>query len=47
MHEYIHTIGFHSCEFQKQQNQAMVLGVKIVAIGCRVVNYSKGAQKGF
>lgn len=34
-------------KFQKQQNKAMVPEVKIVAIGCRVVNYSKGTQKGF
>lgn len=47
MHEYIHAIGFHSRKIPKQQNKAMVPEVKIVAIRCRVVNYSKGAQKGF
>ena len=34
-------------KFQKQQNKAMVPEGKIVAIGCRVLNYTKGAQKGF
>lgn len=34
-------------KFQKQQNKAVVPEVKIVALRCRVVNYSKGAQKGF
>ena len=41
------SLDFIHVKFQKQQNQVMVLEVKIVAIRCRVVNYSKGAQKGF